>query len=202
MSKTELTEMKNAEIKNSKVKNTETKNTKTKNTEIENTKTKCTGTKKIEIRMLREFPDYKEQAARWFSQKWGIPLSAYLESMEQCVSQKTGVPQWYFILNQKQELLAGAGVIENDFHNRPDLHPNLCALFVEEPFRNQGIARCLLDYIRKDMGRMGFDRLYLVTDHTDFYERCGWNFFTMVKGDDGCQTRLYMAETGEAAAAS
>ena len=28
--------------------------------------------------------------------------------------------------------ISGAGVIENDFHDRKDLTPNLCALFVEE----------------------------------------------------------------------
>ena len=39
---------------------------------------------------------------------------------------------------------AGAGVISNDFHNRRDLAPNLCALFVEPAYRRQGIARRLL----------------------------------------------------------
>ncbi len=29
---------------------------------------------------------------------------------------------------------------------------------------------------------MGIPRLYLVTDHTAFYERYGWTFLTMVTG--------------------
>ena len=41
----------------------------------------------------------------------------------------------------------------------------------------------------------GIDKLYLVTDHTAFYERCGWSFLTMVQGDDGCQQRMYLFQT-------
>ena len=98
------------------------------------------------------------------------------------------------MLDEKQRIVAGAGVIDNDFHDRKDLAPNLCALFVEEPYRNQAVARTILDFIRQDMGRMGIGTLYLVTDHTEFYERCGWRFLTMVNDEDGCPERMYAAE--------
>ena len=91
--------------------------------------------------------------------------------------------------------MAGAGVIENDFHDRKDLHPNLCALFVEENWRGQGMARYILRRVREDMAGMGIEKLYLVTDHTDFYEKCGWSFLTMVRGDDGLMERMYEADT-------
>ena len=72
------------------------------------------------------------------------------------------------------DIVAGCGIIENDFHDRPDLAPNLCALYVEPARRGEGIARRLLDFARRDMGARGCDRLYLVTDHERLYERCGW----------------------------
>ena len=35
--------------------------------------------------------------------------------------------------------------------------------------------------------------LYLVTDHTGFYERYGWKFLCMVQGDDEPEmTRMYV----------
>ena len=77
---------------------------------------------------------------------------------------------------EQQRIVAGAGVIANDYHDRVDLTPNLCALFVEESHRYRGIARLLLDSARRDMGKLGFETLYLVTDHEHFYERCGWEF--------------------------
>lgn len=147
------------------------------------------------VRKLREYPVLKEEAARWFSRNWGIPVSAYEESIGRCVDQKTGVPQWYVVLDDQQRVIAGAGVIENDFHSRKDLTPNVCALFVEEAYRKQGIACQILDTIRNDMCSFGIETLYLVTDHTEFYEKCGWNFLTIVADDEGCEERMYEALT-------
>ena len=42
-----------------------------------------------------------------------------------------------------------------------------------------------------EMAALGVDTLYLVTDHTFFYERYGWNYLCMVQGDDGLPTRMY-----------
>jgi len=149
----------------------------------------------ITLKKLCDYPEFLEEAAFWFSQKWGIPVEAYRESMKQSISQKAGIPQWYIVLNEKQEMIAGAGIIENDFHDRKDLSPNLCALYVKENYRGQGIAKYILDFSRKDLSNMGFEKLYLITDHTEFYEKCGWDFLTMVNGDDGSSERMYAAST-------
>ena len=105
------------------------------------------------------------------------------------------MPQWYVVPDGKGGIAAGAGLIENDFHNRPDLCPNVCALFVEQAYRRRGLARALLRYIREDAARMGIPTLYLVTEHTDFYEKCGWQHCAMCKDDDGLPLRVYKAET-------
>ncbi len=90
-------------------------------------------------------------------------------------------------------IVGGVGVIENDFHNRPDLAPNVCALFVEPDVRGQGIAGELLNAVCKDMKAAGLDNLYLLTDHTTFYERYGWKFLCMVQGDgEEEMSRMYV----------
>ncbi|MCQ4638212.1 GNAT family N-acetyltransferase [Anaerovorax odorimutans] len=149
----------------------------------------------FEIEPIRDYAQALEKASCWFSRKWDVPEEAYRESMEACISQQTGIPQWYIVENEEQEIIAGAGVIDNDFHQRKDLAPNLCALYVEEDYRNQGIASRILDFARRDLSRLGFSKLYLITDHTEFYEKCGWDFFTMVCCDGGEESRMYMAET-------
>ncbi|MCI8868703.1 MAG: GNAT family N-acetyltransferase [Anaerotignum sp.] len=143
---------------------------------------------------LREFPELTERAAQWFHEKWGIPVEEYRKSMKSAVKSPGGVPQWY-VIEDDGRILAGAGVIENDFHERKDLAPNICALFVEQDVRGQGLARELLRQIRTDIGGLGVSDLYLVTDHTAFYEKCGWEFLTMVKEEDGALIRMYHAET-------
>ena len=79
---------------------------------------------------LRRHPALAEMAAAWFSEKWGLPQQSYRESIRAC--RAAGVPQWYVVPDGKGGIAAGAGLIENDFHNRPDLCPNVCALFVEQ----------------------------------------------------------------------
>lgn len=141
---------------------------------------------------LTDKPEIKEQAARWFHEKWNIPLGAYLESMEDCLAQKAPVPQWYVAL-KNGEIIGGLGVIENDFHDRKDLTPNVCAVYTEKEKRGNGIAGELLRFVCADMKENGISTLYLVTDHTSFYERYGWEFFCMVQGDgEADMSRMYI----------
>lgn len=146
----------------------------------------------MNIVKLREKPELKQAAANWFHEKWGIPLEAYLESMDECLEGSTPVPQWYIVM-QQEHIIAGLGVIENDFHDRKDLTPNVCAVYVEEDWRCRGIAGEMLDFVCRDMEALGVSILYLVTDHTSFYERYGWEFLCMVQGEgEPDMTRMYI----------
>lgn len=144
---------------------------------------------------LAEGPAMLEPAARWFHEKWGVPEEEYRRSMAACLEAAGPVPRWYLALDGAR-IIGGAGVIENDFHERRDLAPNLCALYVEPDRRGRGIAGALLDFACRDMRAGGVERLYLVTDHTAFYERYGWTFLCMVQEVPGPgQTRLYTRRT-------
>ncbi len=145
-----------------------------------------------EIIRLTDKPEIKEQAAQWFHEKWRIPLEAYIESMGDCLTKGNAVPQWYVAIDRGR-IIGGLGVIENDFHNRKDLAPNVCAVYTEQDMRCNGVAGALLHYVCADMKEKGIDTLYLVTDHTSFYERYGWEFFCMVQGEGEIDmTRMYI----------
>lgn len=141
---------------------------------------------------LTDQPRLQEEAAQWFHEKWRIPLNAYEESMAACLAGGNAVPQWYMAM-EGERMIGGLGVIENDFHDRKDLTPNVCAVYVEKDRRRRGIAGALLHYVCADMKEKGIPILYLVTDHTSFYERYGWEFLCMVQGDgEPDLTRMYI----------
>lgn len=143
------------------------------------------------IRLIDE-PNMKEQMANWFHEKWGVPLEAYLESMNDCLIGNSAVPQWYVAMEDSQ-IIGGLGVIENDFHDRKDLAPNVCAVYTEADKRGKGVAGALLNYVCNDMKEKGIETLYLLTDHTSFYERYGWEFLCMVQGDgEPDMSRMYV----------
>lgn len=146
----------------------------------------------FQIQKIRECEELAKTAAAWFHEKWNIPREAYAESTEECIKNKAAVPQWYVIQDQGR-IIAGLGVIENDFHDRKDLTPNVCAVYVEEEYRRQGIAGEMLQFVCEDFKEMGIETLYLITDHTSFYERYGWEFLCMVQGDEEPElTRMYV----------
>lgn len=149
----------------------------------------------MEILKIREHHEFADKAAIWFHSKWDVPIEAYEESMQECLQKKEPVPQWYIAV-ENSEIVGGIGVIENDFHDRKDLTPNICALYVEEEYRCNGIAGKLLQFACDDMNQFGIDTLYLITDLTSFYERYGWKFLCMVQGDgEPDMTRMYIHET-------
>ncbi len=140
---------------------------------------------------LKQQPELKEQAAEWFHEKWGVPKEAYLECMESYLSGESEYG-WYLCMDGNS-IVGGLGVIENDFHNRPDLAPNICAVYTEESHRRMGIAGQLLDMAVEDLREKGISPVYLLTDHTGFYERYGWEFLCMAQGDGEAEmSRMYI----------
>ena len=156
----------------------------------------------MEILNLCERPELSSKAALWFSSKWGVSKEAYEESIKEAAAKEmarnmTGqrkeyavsggrtiryyaVPRWYIVLDEEE-------IIE-------EIENSGFALFVDEQWRNRGIAGRILDFALRNMGSFGIERLYLLTEHTDFYEKYGWKFMTMAKYDDGELLRLYAAD--------
>ena len=147
--------------------------------------------KELKYITLRDKPELKDAAASWFNSKWGVPKEAYLECMNDYLNGETEYG-WYLCLCG-DEIVGGMGVIENDFHDRKDLAPNVCAVYTEENYRCNGIAGKLLDMVVEDMRNKSISQIYLVTAHTGFYERYGWKFLCMVQGEGEPQmTRMYV----------
>ena len=140
---------------------------------------------------LRERPELKKAAAEWFHAKWGVPEEAYLSCMDAYLKCETELG-WHLCLDG-DAIVAGLGVVENDFHERKDLSPNICAVYTDEAYRGRGIAGRLLNIAVEDLRSKGICRVYLVTDRVGFYERYGWEFLCMALSDgEPEKSRLYV----------
>ena len=84
---------------------------------------------------LRERPELMETAAAWFHEKWRVPKEAYLACMTAYLNGETEYG-WYLCLDG-DKIIGGMGVIENDFHDRKYLTPNVCAVYTEDAYRCQ-----------------------------------------------------------------
>ena len=91
--------------------------------------------------------------------------------MEQCLHRVNPVPQWYMAIKDNK-IIGGLGVIENDFHNRKDLAPNVCAVYTEKDKRCNGIAGALLEYVCVDMKKKGIDTELLINNYLQNIPSC------------------------------
>lgn len=140
---------------------------------------------------LRQRPQLRGRAAEWFHCKWGVPQEAYLKCMEDYLNNETEYG-WYLCLDGDR-IIGGLGVIENDFHDRKDLAPNVCAVYTEKEYRCRGIAGHLLNTVVDDLKSKSITPVYLLTDHTGFYERYGWEFLCMAQGNNELHmSRMYI----------
>lgn len=134
--------------------------------------------------------DIIDELALFFHNKWRVPKEAYIDSMNEALKSNTGVPAWYYVENNNK-IIAGLGVIENDFHKRKDLTPNICAVYVKEEYQHQGIAKSLLNFTCDELKKKNISDVYLITTHTKFYERCGFDYYGDIEEDDGNLVRCY-----------
>ena len=130
-------------------------------------------------------------AADWFHCKWRVPRKAYEACMGAYLRRETELG-WYLCLDGGR-IVGGLGVVENDFHDRKDLAPNICAVYVDEAYRGRGVAGRLLGTAVEDLRAKGVSPVYLLTDHAGFYERYGWTFLCFAQGDfDSAPSRVYV----------
>jgi len=144
---------------------------------------------------IRNCPNDAERAIDWFASKWGIPREEYERSINDCIRKDKSLPQWYLAIDEEGEIAGGCGLIQNDFVDRTDLFPYLCALYVEEKARGNALGARLLAHARTDAGRLGFEKVYLCTDHTSYYEKYGWRYIGIGHHPWGETSRIYEAAT-------
>ena len=91
-------------------------------------------------------------------------------------------------------IMGGYGIITNDFISRQDLWPWFCALYVDEKYRSLGLGKMLLEHGRSQAGKLGFEKLYISTDHIGYYEKYGWEYLGNGFDHAGESARIYQAD--------
>jgi len=142
---------------------------------------------------IREYPEWLNKAADYFATRWGIDKSIYAYSINASLSTKYPVPRWYLMLRDG-EIIGGYGLIDNDFMAKTDLCPWLCALYIEPAERGQQLGVQLLEHSRTEAAKLGFEKLYLNTDHVGYYEKYNWRYIGDFAHISGVDTRVYEAD--------
>jgi len=83
-------------------------------------------------------------------------------------------------------------IFENDLKTQKELTPWLASLYVSELYRGQGIAEKLINRVQEIIKELGFETLYLRTEHaSEYYKRLGWEFVYKTKDEKGQETEVF-----------
>ena len=72
--------------------------------------------------------------------------------------------------------------------------PWLCALYIEDNYRGNSLGNLLISQIKIDVAKMGFNKVYLCTDHIGYYEKYGFIYIGTGYHPWGDSSRVYKCE--------
>lgn len=138
------------------------------------------------------YPEFKEKIIEYFLSHWASDESkmVYVDAINNAKIDKMN--NWYALLDDDQ-IIGGVGLISNDFVSRMDLYPYLCALYINENYRGKNLGELLINKVKQDVLNMGYDYLYLLTDHDGYYEHFGFKHIGTGYHPWGETSKLYKA---------
>ena len=147
----------------------------------------------IEIIDLADNLQYLEEVSEWIWEEWsknhGYTLNDIIYRTKHSLH-KDDIPAMY-IAKYKDEAIGVVSIWRNDLTSRQDLFPWMATLLVKEKYRNIGVGKKLQEMCINQSRSWGYEYLYLITDHENYYEKMGWNFVEKAPLGDGYYTRIY-----------
>lgn len=146
----------------------------------------------FEIVDIRQKPEKVQDAVQYFWKQWGTESSFhfYRDCMERSVETESDVPRFYVMLDGER-IIGGYALLRSDLNSRQDLFPWFACLYVEPEYRGKKLGEQLQNHAIREVQAKGYDRLYLCTDLTEYYEKNNWTHIGKGYLLDDEETRIY-----------
>lgn len=133
----------------------------------------------MDIELINKKNKLLEKGIEYFWKQWGSEsnFDFYKDCIENSISNDKYLPKFYLMVD-KDKIIGSYALLTNDLISRQDLFPWFACLFVDENYRNQGLANELIKHSINESQKRGFNTLYLSTELDDFYENKGWKYYS------------------------
>lgn len=149
--------------------------------------------KEIEFVNLKDKMEYVEEVSKLYWKQWGEEKGDTVEGViyrtKHCL-EENDIPQTYIALYQN-ELVGIVSLWRNDLCARQDLYPWLAGLYVKESYRGMGIGTFLQSKAIEVCKQLGYPKLYLITNHDNYYEKNKWIFMEKAPLGNGKLAKIY-----------
>lgn len=127
---------------------------------------------------IRACPEHVAVVAGWVHREWWSRSAVSPEELKEfvrgCVA-ASGFPAVLVAVSERQAI-GSVFLHPTEAPDRPAYTPYLGALYVDTPYRGQGVGRALVRAAEQQAAGLGFGALYLnaMPARTSFYESVGW----------------------------
>ena len=152
---------------------------------------------------LKDNYDLCEKAKNYCSEKWEKVSGHFARTADRSLTAEK-LPQTWVLYDEHgagdgKPLIAGFYQLDESDHltSRTELTPFITSLFIDPIYRGRDIsfAGAALEHARCVLGTMGYDTVYLTTDHIGYYEKFGFREIGLDITDYGSPTKIYSADT-------
>lgn len=129
--------------------------------------------------------------------KWNKVYKPFSENTDLSVNSDK-LPQTYVIkgMDREKEIIGFYQLIQNDnLTHHTELSPFVATLYVDERIRGFGYGELMLTHAKYEAAKMGYDKLYVSTDHIGYYEKYGFREIGLDIYTWGSPTKIYEAYT-------
>lgn len=107
------------------------------------------------------------------------------------------LPQtWVIAENNGERIFGFCQLIEHEeLIGSKDLSPFIASIYVDDEVRNYGCGEMLLNHAKYEAARLGYEKVYIATDHIGYYEKYGFREIGMDVYTWGRAAKVYEAYT-------
>lgn len=126
---------------------------------------------------IRDKKELFNEAVNYFWKQWGSDsnYNFYKDCMEQSCITGEDVPRFYILIDSDR-IIGAYALLRSDLNSRQDLTPWLACLYVEPGHRGKGIGALLQNHALEESRRLGYKKLFLCTELTEYYESTEWRY--------------------------
>lgn len=152
----------------------------------------------MNIFSLKAHPELTEQALTCCKTHWSTVLESFRRTAEESLA-ADALPQTWLLMGGRDdtELLGFYQLVANDGLTRhTELCPFVATLFVLPRCRgSNGFGGLLLDHAGYEAAQLGYETLYVCTDHIGYYERYGFRELGLDTAVWGGACKIYSRST-------
>jgi N-acetylglutamate synthase-like GNAT family acetyltransferase len=149
----------------------------------------------MKIQNIVNNPQYIEVVSKWIYTEFFENIRhgiSYDEIFLDFSSRKKGKIPYTFVGIEKGVCVGTVSLFSNDLKKRIDLTPWLGSLYVSTDYGNKAIAKHLIDKVTKTAKLLGYETIYLRTEHaSNYYLKSGWKLIYSTIDEFGLETEVF-----------